>query len=118
MFESDLRNEQRNLQQLTSDIRQKTSRYESRLCNLKRQFDKVNGSAENQIKQLIAEFKTNIDSVLRDYERMIDKELSIKRDSISKQEANAIKYLKEYRDRCKNEYLRKAKSLSVSRGEL
>lgn len=118
MFESELREEQRNLQRLTNEICQITSRYDSHLRDLKRQFDKVNGSAEKQIQQLIAEFKANIDSIIKDFERQIDKDLSMQRNSISEQESNAIRYLHEYKDKCERDYLLKAKSLVATKGEL
>ncbi|MCI7095468.1 MAG: hypothetical protein MR909_05765 [Clostridiales bacterium] len=118
MFESDLREEQRNLQRLQSEVRQTVSRYESRLRDLKKQFDKANGSAEKQIQQLLAEFKSNIDSIIKDFERQIDKDLSMQRNSISEQESNAIRYLHEYKDKCERDYLLKAKSLVATKGEL
>lgn len=118
MFEQELREEQRSLQRLQSEVREITFRYESRLRDLKKHFDKINGSAEKQIQELIAEFKSNIDSVIKDFERQIDKELAMQKNSVSEQEASAIKYLHEYKDRCEKEYLLNAKSLVSIKGEL
>lgn len=118
MFESELREEQRNLQRLQSEVRLTISRYESRLLDLKKNFDRANGSAEKQIQELLGEFKSNIDSIIKDFERQIDKELTMQRNSVSEQESNAIKYLHEYKDRCAKEYLIKAKSLIAIKGEL
>lgn len=118
MFESELREEQRSLQRLQSEVREITFRYESRLRDLKKHFDKINGSAEKQIQELIAEFKSNIDSVIKDFEKRIDKELVMQKNSVSEQEASTIKYLHEYQNSCEKEYLLNAKSLIQIKGEL
>ena len=50
MFEQELREEQRSLQSLSNEIRQIISRYDTRMRDLRKQFDKVNGTEKNKSK--------------------------------------------------------------------
>lgn len=60
MFEQELREEQRSLQSLSNEIRQIISQYDTRMRDLRKQFDKVNGTAEKQIEDMLNEFNNNI----------------------------------------------------------
>lgn len=117
MFEQELREEQRSLQSLSNEIRQIISRYDTRLRDLRKQFDKVNGTAEKQIGDMLNEFNNNISSVLKEFEKQIDKELQMHKNSICEQEVSTMKYLREYKERCVKEYLLKIKSIMTVKGE-
>ena len=118
MFESELRDEQRSLQKLTAEVRQTIFRYESRIRDLKRKYEKSDGTAEKQIQDLIAKFQSDIDAVLKDFERRINKDLSAQIDKVTQQEAAAIRQIQEYSAKCKREYIQAAKSLVAVKGEL
>ena len=75
MYESALRDLQQSVRQLENNIERVVRRYESNLRDIQSSFKKINGSAEKQIEEEIARLKSDIDKILRDFERQIGNEL-------------------------------------------
>lgn len=118
MFEREWRKEQERLQELDSRVGQITARYETRLRDLKKQFDAVKGMAEKEIDAMLSDFERNIDAMLTSAGEQMDRALRVAKDSISAQEADALRYLDEYREHCRKEYLQACRAAAAVTGVL
>ena len=64
MFEEELKNEKKTLDTLSRNMYSIQRRYMSKAKELKRQFDNIDGSAEEEIKSAINSLKKELDEVL------------------------------------------------------
>lgn len=118
MYESALRDLQQSVRQLENNIKRVVRRYESNLRDIQSSFKKINGSAEKQIEEEIARLKSDIDKILRDFERQIGNELHEAKKSITEQEKHTLRSLQDYKQSCVSSFASKARSLILVRGEL
>lgn len=63
-------------------------------------------------------FGRNVDAMLASAEEQMEHDLRLYQDSISAQEADARRYLNEYREQCRKEYLQACKAAAAVTGVL
>ncbi len=118
MFEKELKEEERALNNMSSDVRRVISRYESELRDLQKQFDKVKGAAEKEIEAELQSLKKELDMLCKEIEKETENNLKEGKKNIEKQEERALSRLSDYRDKCKQQFDQKALSMRVVKGEL
>ena len=118
MFEKELKEEERTLNNLSSNVRKVISRYESELKDLQKQFDKIEGSAEKEIEADLQRLKDELDKLCKDIEKETESNLKESKKSIDKQEESALSKISDYQDRCKEQFDQIALSMRIVKGEL
>ena len=118
MFEEELKNEKKTLDTLSRNMDSIQRRYLSKAEELKRQFDKIDGSAEEEIENAISSLKKELEKICSDLQNELDNNLKENKKTFSQLEKSALDQIQDYRKKCEKDFEKAALSMMIVKGEL